>query len=72
MVIEKSESVMLRLKEIADIGFHHRRWRAISGTQFSFISKRYCESGSWRSWREYRVEHFGNHYETLKSLYDPL
>jgi hypothetical protein len=25
MVIEKSESVMLRLKEIADIGFHHRR-----------------------------------------------
>jgi hypothetical protein len=24
-MVEKSESVMLRLKEIADIGFHHRR-----------------------------------------------
>jgi hypothetical protein len=72
MVIEKSESVMLRLKEIADIGFHHRRWRAISGTQFSFISKDTANQ-EVRSWREYRVEHFGNHYyETLKSLYDPL
>jgi hypothetical protein len=39
MVIEKSESVMLRLKEIADIGFSP--WlTSISGTH-SVLSKRY-------------------------------
>jgi hypothetical protein len=44
MVIEKSESVMLRLKEIADLV--SALTTAISGTQFSFISKDTANQGS--------------------------
>jgi hypothetical protein len=40
MVIEKSESVMLRLKEIADIGFHHQLTSYIRNP-IQFYFKRY-------------------------------
>jgi ATP-dependent helicase/DNAse subunit B len=72
MVIEKSESVMLRLKEIADIGFHHRRWRGYIRNQFSFF-QRYCESGKLKKLKRISLEHLGTIiHETLKSLYDPF
>jgi hypothetical protein len=69
----KSESVMLRLKEIADIGFHHRRWRAISGTQFSFISKDTANQEVEEVEENIALNTLGTIiHETLKSLYDPF
>jgi hypothetical protein len=69
-MVEKSESVMLRLKEIADIGFHHRRWR--NPIQFYFqkiLRIREVEEVE----ENIALNTLGTIiHETLKSLYDPF
>jgi hypothetical protein len=51
MVIEKSESVMLRLKEIADVGFSPSALTSIS-EPIQFYFQRYCESGKSKKWKK--------------------
>jgi hypothetical protein len=51
MVIEKSESVMLRLKEIADVGFSPSALTVISGTNSVLFSEDIANQGSRRSRR---------------------
>jgi hypothetical protein len=60
MVIEKSESVMLRLKEIAD-------WFSPSADELyqepiQFYFQKILRIREVEEVEEYRVEHFGNHY----------
>jgi hypothetical protein len=70
MVIEKSESVMLRLKEIADVGFSPSALTSISGTDSVLFSKilriREVEEV------EENLNTLGTIIHETKSLYDPL
>jgi hypothetical protein len=64
---------MLRVcAEIADVGFSPSALTSYIRNPIQFYFQKILRNqGSWRSWREYRVEHFGKPLSmTLKSLYE--